>query len=371
MNEMLVIDPEFKNFIDPLSQEEFAQLEENLLVDGCRDALVVWQPDSEQPPILVDGHHRYTICKKHNIPYRIEAKEFADRDAVKRWIILNQLGRRNLVPARRTYYIGLLYRETKKEQGAPVGNANAAKQSAQNGNFVKTAEVIADQFGIGKNTVIRAEKFADAVDTIADTYGEEVKTAILSGSVKGSQKAITESATRPYSCLYSSESPEWYTPKNIIDAVLDMFGEIDLDPCSNATGEDANVPAKMHFTETDDGLSRAWSGKVYMNPPYGRIVAKWVEKLIHEYFEGDVTEAIALIAARTDTQWFNRLGKGGFMWCAIEGRVLFSGPAARGNTAPFPSAIFYLGPNEQEFYHAFKHLGPVYKAIDEMEMIQG
>jgi protein gp37 len=90
--------------------------------------------------------------------------------------------------------MGKLYRETKKEQGGTGANQFTTEQSSQNGNSAKTAEVIADQFGVGKNTVIRAEKFADAVDTIADTYGEEARGAILSGVAKMTQKEVVDTA---------------------------------------------------------------------------------------------------------------------------------------------------------------------------------
>jgi len=116
---------------------------------------------------------------------------------------------------------------------------------------------------------------------------------------------------------YSSESPEWYTPPQIIEAVLQLFGEIDLDPCSNEAPH--NVPARQHFTNADDGLSKAWSGKIYMNPPYGDEIGKWTEKLRAEYEAGRVSEAIALIPGRIDTAWFRALR--GDRRCEVAGRL--------------------------------------------------
>ena len=360
------IDPEFRDWVMPLSQEEYSQLEANLLAEGCRDALIVWISDPALPPTLLDGHHRYAICKAHNLSYRIDFKKFPDREAAKNWIILNQIGRRNVTPEQRAYLMGKLYRETKKEQGGDRGNQYTVA-GGHSDHLAKTAETIATQFNVGEATVRRAEKFADAVDTIADTYGDEAKQKILSGATKLPQKAITETAKQ----LYTSETPEWYTPEIIIESVLELFGAIDLDPCSNGKGADANVPAKEHYTREDNGLARAWHGKVYMNPPYGREVAQWVEKVSAEYQAGNISEAVILIAARTDTRWFNLLAKTGAVWCAVEGRLLFSTPGVKtSNAAPFPSAIFYLGDNVQDFYHCFKHHGPIYRAIEEEEMMQ-
>lgn len=86
----LIIDPEFKNLIPPLTAEEYAGLEESILQDGCRDALIVWNH------ILIDGHNRYEICTRHGIPFDTVEMYFEDRDAVKLWMMKNQLARRNL-----------------------------------------------------------------------------------------------------------------------------------------------------------------------------------------------------------------------------------------------------------------------------------
>ncbi len=86
----LQIDQEFKTLIPPLTDEEYRQLTDNLVEEGCRDALIVWNGT------IIDGHNRYEICKFHNIEFRIEKREFANRDEAKEWIIRNQFGRRNL-----------------------------------------------------------------------------------------------------------------------------------------------------------------------------------------------------------------------------------------------------------------------------------
>lgn len=92
------IDPELEALLIPLDEPERQQLEDNLKSEGCRDPLVVWldpvAPDD--PPILCDGHNRREICDRLAIPYRVVALALPDRDAVKLWMIRNQLGRRNL-----------------------------------------------------------------------------------------------------------------------------------------------------------------------------------------------------------------------------------------------------------------------------------
>lgn len=161
----------------------------------------------------------------------------------------------------------------------------------------------------------------------------------------------------PLAVHYSSETPEWYTPEHIIERVIQVLGEIDLDPCSNP-GE-PNVQAREHYTQEDDGLSKPWRGRVYMNPPYGREIKEWVNYLVAEYEAGRTYEAIALVPARTDTEWFRVLEA--FPRCFVYGRLVFSG---YDNSAPFPSMAVYLGSNGDSFKAAFRNLGGIYR-LDE------
>jgi hypothetical protein len=156
---------------------------------------------------------------------------------------------------------------------------------------------------------------------------------------------------------YSSATPEHYTPQVIIDATLACLGEIDLDPCSNSL-TDPVVPAKRHFTADDDGLRWQWHGRIYMNPPYGRQIDSWIAKLCEEHEAGRVTEAIALVPARTDTQWWLRLRD--YPVCFIQGRLTFGGNT---DPAPFPSAVFYLGEEIGNFYRAFYELGDCWQRM--------
>ena len=98
----LQIDEEFQNLIAPLQRKEFLQLEENILEDGCLNPIITWKG------FIIDGHNRYNICTKHDIPFDTIEKEFVCRDAVIAWICKNQLGRRNISEETRKYLIDLL-----------------------------------------------------------------------------------------------------------------------------------------------------------------------------------------------------------------------------------------------------------------------
>ena len=153
---------------------------------------------------------------------------------------------------------------------------------------------------------------------------------------------------------FLSESSEWTTPEIIINKTIELFGEIDLDPCSNP--DFPNVLAKNHFTKKEDGLSKDWHGKIYMNPPYGNEIKNWINHLYKQFEKGNIEEAIALTPSRTDTKWFQEMKN--FPRCFIWGRLKFG---ESGNSAPFPSMVVYLGKNINKFINIFSDIGDIYK----------
>jgi hypothetical protein len=87
----LVVNEELKAYIDPLTPDEYRALERSILAEGCRDALVLWGD------MLVDGHNRYAICRKHGLPFRtVQSTRFQSIEDVHLWMIDQHLGRRSL-----------------------------------------------------------------------------------------------------------------------------------------------------------------------------------------------------------------------------------------------------------------------------------
>ena len=111
----IVIDVTLQQFIFPLLAEEIQQLEANILAEGCRDPLVVWK-NAKGNYVLVDGHNRYSICTKHKLHFNIKVQNFENVEAVKDWMIGNQLGRRNVTPEQASYLRGLQYNRSKKKK---------------------------------------------------------------------------------------------------------------------------------------------------------------------------------------------------------------------------------------------------------------
>ena len=143
----MIIDDHFQSLIPPLSAEEKAQLEENIKVEGCRDTLITWQG------ILLDGHNRFEICNRLNIPFRTMEIDLPDRDAAEDWIDKNQLGRRNLTPDQMSLLRGRRYNRAKKAQGGT--GANQYKQKGQNDTSANTADRLAKEHGVSPATIKR------------------------------------------------------------------------------------------------------------------------------------------------------------------------------------------------------------------------
>ena len=189
--ENIVIDEEFKGLLPKLDKETLRLLEENILENGCRDSLVLWGD------ILVDGHNRFAICTEHNIPFNTVNKEFASREDAIIWIITNQISRRNLTQTRLSYYRGLHYRTEKKKKASnqytskSAGSQNGTQQKNQ-----KTAQMLADQHNVSRNTILRDEKNADAIDAIGET-SPEAKRMILDKEVKIDKRELIAIAGMP------------------------------------------------------------------------------------------------------------------------------------------------------------------------------
>ena len=165
----LKIDPEFQSQIPPLTDDEFKQLEENILKEGkLLSPLIVWNNT------LVDGHNRYIILQKHpEICFSTMPLRFANREEALAWICKNQLGRRNLSPEQKRYLLGKQYESEKKAEKIFHGNQyTLAKKSGGSHDDThhsgkKTCDRIAEENHSSASSVRRAEYYAHGVD-VAD-----------------------------------------------------------------------------------------------------------------------------------------------------------------------------------------------------------
>src|SRR5690348_1274216 len=140
--------------------------------------------------------------------------------------------------------------------------------------------------------------------------------------------------------LFTSATDQHWTPDTLLDAVRSFYTGNFFDPCPRG------VPSF-------DGLSIPWQSDVFCNPPYGRMIGRWSQKAYAEYIEGAAYQVLLLVPARTDTRWMQPLLER-FPVCFVRGRLRFG--EAR-SSAPFPSALIYMGHDNDRFREYFAPWG--------------
>ena len=189
----LKIDPEFQSQIPPLTDDEFKQLEENILKEGkLLSPLIVWGNT------LVDGHNRYAILQKHpEIYFSTMPLRFENREEAVAWICRNQLGRRNLSPEQKRYLLGKQYEAEKKVAKIFRGNQyTLAKKSGgthddNHHSGKKTCDRIAEENGVSRASVLRASHYTRGID-IADNLSPGIKQKVFSGEVKFTNEEMSK-----------------------------------------------------------------------------------------------------------------------------------------------------------------------------------
>ncbi|VCU70727.1 hypothetical protein PIGHUM_02803 [Pigmentiphaga humi] len=188
------INEELRAYIDPLTEDEYAALEHSLLAEGCRDALVLWGA------VLVDGHNRYGICKKHGIAFRtVQNTVFQSMDDVRLWMIDNHLGRRSISDFQR----GVLALRKKEILEARVKQAGGNAAPAAVADAVPAVREAAGQEPAGKPAFATRQAVARAARLSASTVGQieriqktaapELVAAVKSGAISISAAAAVAS----------------------------------------------------------------------------------------------------------------------------------------------------------------------------------
>jgi phage N-6-adenine-methyltransferase len=136
--------------------------------------------------------------------------------------------------------------------------------------------------------------------------------------------------------MTASENMKWATPQDWFD-YLDLEFDFTLDPCC----EHETAKCERHFTPAEDGLAHAWTDeRVFMNPPYGRELGRWMEKAYRECRDNGAL-VVAFVPARVDTEWWHQYAAKATEVRFPKGRVKFAGAD---NSAPFPVAVVVFRP---------------------------
>ena len=150
---MLYIDEELRSITPPLKEYEYRILEADILARGCITPILVWDGT------IIDGHTRYEICRKHDVPFTIEGISFHDKTEAKCWIITNQLGRRNLSPFSRCELV-LRYEGELKEQANRIRREKISKfriTGVMSPSATDTHTLLANMAGVSTGNLHKAK----------------------------------------------------------------------------------------------------------------------------------------------------------------------------------------------------------------------
>jgi len=404
----MTIDSEFKALIPPLAPEELAQLEANILQDGCRDPLVVWQPfepkghckecdrETDWSPgdgntecnecgygvapwpdtILIDGHNRFAICSKHGIEFETVEREFTDRESAELWMIGNQMGRRNLENIDK---VPLLERKREilagqAKERMEKGRPKAGEPPVNLPEDKETRDAVAAEIGVSGKTY-------DALRKVSNEGTDELKQAVRDKKVGAStaaeisqlpaetqreiaslptRKEIVEEVKKHVHVSQNSGENEWYTPPQFIESARLVMGSIDTDPASNPIAN-ATVKATRFFTKDEDGLQQKWEGNVWMNPPYAQpLMSQFAEAISEKFESGKIEQAIILVNNATETQWFQRMASVASAVCFPKSRVKFLDPNGKPGAPLQGQAIIYMGDSKRVFRDEFRKYGAIF-----------
>lgn len=171
-------------------------------------------------------------------------------------------------------------------------------------------------------------------------------------------------AAQPTHVSQNSCENEWYTPPQYVEAARSAMGAIDVDPASSVVAQQT-VNAAMWYGIDDDGLSKEWKGRVWLNPPYSKdLIGRFVAKLKESVADGVTTQAVLLVNNATDTAWFHDIAGSVSAACFIRGRISFHDSSGKPANKPLQGQMaLYLGNQPESFCRAFSGFGAVFGGV--------
>ena len=241
--------------------------------------------------------------------------------------------------------IGEFSRELPKEQGGITRFG-----STHDGENQTKLYILKDA---GINHHERYEIIANISEEIFEKHIQEVKESNEELTTIG----LLRLAKGKAHVSYNSGDNEWYTPQEYIESARLVLGDIDIDPASSEIANE-KIKAKKYYTIDDDGLSKKWIGKIWMNPPYAQpIIEDFCNKLLEEIECENCSEAIVLVNNATDTKWFQKIAIKSSVICFHLGRIKFWSQN-RETSAPLQGqTILYFGKNKSVFKKEFCKYG--------------
>lgn len=340
----------------PLTAEEYSELKNDI---AQRGVMVPIEYD-EQGNVL-DGHHRLQICEELGItdfPRVIRAgmTESEKRTHARKLNMarrqLSREQRRDLILDEALEHPEKSDRQIAKELSvSPTTVGTVRAQAASDGQVSKLdTSTGADGKQYPRQVEHRSFDLPPAT-TMWEAESQERASAALD-----IPSEPIEPEHRPH-VTNNSGCNEWYTPSQYIELAREVLEEIDLDPASCAFANET-VKARLFYSEDNDGLSKIWRGRVWMNPPYSaELVTRFTEKFVNEYNGGNIIEGIVLVNNATETAWFVNMAKAASAVVFPRGRIRYQSPT-RESSAPLQGQAFlYFGERRGRFLRVFSDVG--------------
>jgi len=353
-----------------LSQEDYLALKQDIAERGIQIPIEI-----DAAGNILDGHHRLRAWKelrdtgwdlqdKYPRVVRLFETEEQKRNHIRALNIL----RRHLTKEQRDDQWaamradGMSYRQIAEVSGVAPNTVRSA--TVQNCTVQPTV-VIGKDGKKRKPTKPYKEKAkppqAPVASFFVGTDEDEEKAKLRAKKIADTG---SEGASQPVNVtMFSSETNEYYTPPQYVEAAREVMCGIDLDPASNEQAQEW-IQADTFYTIADDGLNQPWFGRVWLNPPYGKEGNNsnqelWSQRLVAEYREGNVAEAVLLVKAALGYNWFENLW---WNWpvCFARERLSFirSNGDSKGQSKQ-GTAFLYLGENVARFRQVFRQFGRV------------
>lgn len=305
------------------------------------------QPIIEHEGMILDGRNRYAACRLAKVMPVLEP--FTGSDPVA-YVVSANIHRRHLTESQRAMLMAKLRERSNltTREAADLGNVSRGSiSSAESIRGSGAPELVA--------AVDRGDVRLGAAVEVAKLEPEEQRELVAAGPERV-REAAAEIRNSTYRTTYTGDN-EWYTPARYVEAAREAMGGIDLDPASCEAAQ-KTIKAARFFSAQEDGLKRAWDGRVWLNPPYSQpLVAQFIEKLIAEVGAGRTKSAVLLVNNSTDTEWFHSAANAASAICFTRGRIRFEKPDRDAASPLQGSAFFLFGRRVPHFAKAFAEVG--------------
>lgn len=361
------------NVFPMMSSSEIDELAADIRENGLHEP--VWLYGGR----VIDGRNRLEACARANVEVRI--REFLGAaDELLPFVISLNLRRRHLSESQRGMVAanlanmplgGAVYRSANLQtEIAPVTQSDAADMLNVSARTVAAAVKVKNEAPPEVVQAVQAGEMSVSLAAEVVELPAEDRAAIAAAPVEQMRDLARDVVKRAH-VANNSGNNEWYTPAEYIMRARQVMGGIDLDPASSEVAN-RTVGATTFYTAEDDGLSKPWYGRVWMNPPYAQpLMAQFADAVADKFSEREIEQACVLVNNATETQWFQRLMRSASAVCFPQGRIRFIDPEGKPSGAPLQGqAILYFGSNLQEFAGAFNSLGQVLWTVGEVDLAE-